>query len=150
MLGSRTGAGVALPKVPAPAPAATPKVDRADRDLAKDPPGNDRPWYEHGWSEEQMCAWRKEILGPQPTQRGPIEFSMTPEVDNLVDEDSPIRCKFNDGSVYEVSHITMVPGLNQITVFHQNTFIGEIAYAMGTQFIMSNFCAQQVNLLPMP
>lgn len=95
-------------------------MDRADRELAKGPPKITRPWYEHGWSEEHLRAWRKEILGPQPSQRGPIEFSLTPEVDSLVDEDSPIRCKFDDGSVYEVSHITMVPGLNQVNRFPLN------------------------------
>ena len=62
--------------------------------------------YEYGWSEEHLCAWRKEIKGP--SLRGPVEYSNKPEFISGVDEDSSVRCLFSDGDVYDVGHITMV------------------------------------------
>ena len=71
--------------------------------------------YELGWSEEHMCAWRKQVLGI--SQRGPIEYSAKPTVDESVDQDSPIVCTFGDGEQHTVSHITMVSWLKLLMCF---------------------------------
>eukprot|EP00435_Cladocopium_sp_Y103_P070031 s12_g34.t1 len=47
--------------------------------------------YEYGWSEEHLCAWRKEIKGP--SLRGPVEYSQKPEFISGVDEDSSADLK---------------------------------------------------------
>lgn len=62
--------------------------------------------WELGWSEENFCAYRREILGPK--QRGPTEFSAMPKFDDKADLDAPAICIFSDGLQHEVSHITMV------------------------------------------
>ena len=62
--------------------------------------------YEIGWSEEHMCAYRKEILGVK--LRGPIEFSATPKIDPTVDSDAAIECVSKDGHRVQIPHITMV------------------------------------------
>ena len=59
-----------------------------------------------GWSEENFCAYRREILGPK--QRGPTEFSAMPKFDDKADLDAPAICIFSDGLQHEVSHIIMV------------------------------------------
>ena len=62
--------------------------------------------FEFGWSEERLLAWRKAILGP--SDRGPIEFSLKPDLSNP-DLDAPVVCYWSDGASYEVSHLSMDP-----------------------------------------
>ena len=62
--------------------------------------------FEMGWSEEHLCAWRKEVKGPK--LRGPLELSQKPTVDETVDPDSPVICTFHDGQKFEVAHVSMV------------------------------------------
>lgn len=69
------------------------------------------PGFEMGWSEEHLCAWRKEVKGPK--LRGPLELSQKPTVDKTVDPDSPVICTFHDGEKFEVAHVTMVTRMEQ-------------------------------------
>ena len=75
--------------------------------------------FEMGWSEEHLCAWRKEIKGPK--LRGPLELSRKPTVDETVDPDSPVICIFHDGEKFEVAHVTMVTWMEQHLA---GTFVG--------------------------
>lgn len=86
-------------KVEAKGASSEPKVAGPTMDQPRKDPEKQ---YECGWSEEHMCAWRKEIK--KGSQRGPIEYS---EVDGGVDENSSIVCIFLDGYTTEIAHITM-------------------------------------------
>lgn len=90
---------------PAPPPPKAPSTGDPSETKA---PSAEVPNYECGWSEEHGKAWRR-LVGPKPSQKGPVEFSEPPKVDRKADRDAPIVCRFADGWTYKVNHITMAP-----------------------------------------
>lgn len=88
---------------PPKAPALASEVSAKSR--TPDPPAKALE-YEVGWSEEHMCAWRKEVKGPK--LRGAVEYSLKPSFDSTIDENTTIQCQFQDGSKVDIPHITMV------------------------------------------
>ena len=70
---------------------------------AKKPPRS----YEHGFDATHNKAWRKEILGQK--LRGPVEWSLAPEADPAKQPLDPVQCKFPDGMVVDIPHLTQEP-----------------------------------------
>ena len=67
----------------------------------------DEPQYEEGYDAVRGRAWRKIIKGPK--LRGPLEWSEAPQPDPAKGSLDPIECKFKDGHVVVVPHVTQEP-----------------------------------------